>query len=301
MTEPTTVQNDDVVVFLAGGNGRASAPLVPVPQSDAAVNVADLAVTRGDGVFESIGVVGGRLIELPRHLARLAHSAELLELPPPDLAAFEAAAHTALAAHAPAPELLVKLFHSRGVETPAHTIDGPTGWVQVLEGADHTAARRDGVRVVLLDRGYRSDIAQTAPWLLQGAKTLSYALNKAALREAARRDADDVVFVSTDGVLLEGPTANVVVRHGDVFRTPRTDLGILAGTTQAAFFDTVRAQGLTAEEAVLTPDDLTTADAAWLCSSGRLLAPIRSLDGAPLPVDAHFTAHVLTQAFGLPT
>ena len=89
MTEPTTLPNDDVVVFLAGGGGRASAPLVPVPQSDAAVNVADLAVTRGDGVFESIGVVGGRLIELPRHLTRLAHSAELLELPAPDLAAFE--------------------------------------------------------------------------------------------------------------------------------------------------------------------------------------------------------------------
>src|SRR4051794_13839462 len=90
MTEATTVPNDDVVVFLPGG-GRASAALVAVPQAEAEVNVADLAVTRGDGVFESIGVVAGRPLELPRHLARLAHSAGLLELPAPDLAAFEAA------------------------------------------------------------------------------------------------------------------------------------------------------------------------------------------------------------------
>jgi 4-amino-4-deoxychorismate lyase len=273
--------------------------MTPISESEATVNVADLAVTRGDGIFESIGVIDGRFIELPRHLRRLAHSAELLELPEPDLEAFEAAARLALDAHAPAAELLVKLFHSRGVERSTGGVAGPTGWVQVLTGADHAEARATGIRVVTLDRGYRHDIAQTAPWLLQGAKTLSYALNKAALREAARRDADDVIFVSTDDVVLEGPTANVLVRHGDLFRTPRTDLGILAGTTQAAAFEALESFGFDTAEAVLTPADLVSADAIWLCSSGRLLAPVRELDGRSVPVDAELTMRLLATAFGL--
>ncbi|MFB2554432.1 aminotransferase class IV [Herbiconiux liangxiaofengii] len=295
-SETPSPRNDEVVVFLPGpGVGR---PMVALPRAEATVSVADLAVTRGDGIFESIGVVDGRFIELPRHLARLTHSAGLLDLPAPDVDAFEAAARLAVEAHPPAPELLVKLFHSRGVEE-ATGVEGPTGWVQVLPGADHSAARRTGIRVVTLDRGYRHDIAQTAPWLLQGAKTLSYALNKAALREAARRGADDVIFVSTDDVVLEGPTANVLVRQGDVFRTPRTDLGILAGTTQAAVFEALESLGFATEETVLSPADLVGSDGVWLLSSGRLMAPVRTLDGAPLPLDPALTAQLLATAFGV--
>lgn len=286
------VADEDLVVFVGAGDDRVGPVL---PMSDAAVNVADLAVTRGDGVFESIGVIDGRFIELPRHLARLKHSAVMLDLPEPDLEAFERAARLALEAHSPQRELLVKLLHSRGIEGA----DRASGWVQVLAGSDHGAARSAGIRVVTLDRGYRHDIAQTSPWLLQGAKTLSYALNKAALREASRRGADDVIFVSTDDVVLEGPTSNVVVRHGDVFRTPRPDLGILAGTTQAAVFETLDDLGFETSDAVIAPAELATADGLWLLSSGRLIAPVRELDGRPLPVDAAFTRTLLERTFGL--
>lgn len=80
-----------------------------------------------------------------------------------------------------------------------------------------------------LDRGYRSDVAATSPWLLQGAKTLSYAVNMAALREARRRGADDVVFVSTDGLILEGPSSTVISRRGDEFVTPPQNSGSCRG------------------------------------------------------------------------
>jgi 4-amino-4-deoxychorismate lyase len=307
MTDVTGERMGDLVVFL--GESKAAAPGVDaasaeaaeaeagaaVPLGEARLSVADLAVTRGDGIFESIGVIDGRFIELERHLARLEHSAALLDLPRPDTGAFAAAARRGVAAHEPAPELLVKLFYSRGIENA----DTPSGWVEVLTGGDHRAARSTGIRVVALDRGYRHDVAQTSPWLLQGAKTLYYALNKAALREAARRGADDVIFVSTDDVVLEGPTSNVLVRHGDLFRTPRTDLGILAGTTQAAVFETLAARGFEAVEAALSIADLGSADAIWLLSSGRLIAPVRELDGESIPVDHDFTAGLLAETFGV--
>ncbi len=123
------------------------------------------------------------------------------------------------------------------------------------------------------------------PWLLAGAKTLSYAVNRAAFREAARRDADDALFVSSDGYLLEGAISNLVMRTGKRIVTPRTDLGILTGTTQADLFRWAEGAGYETGYELLTPDDLLAADAAWLVSSVRHAAAVREIDGQAFPVD----------------
>ena len=68
--------------------------------------------------------------------------------------------------------------------------------------------------MLLLDRGFTAQAAQAAPWLLAGAKTLSYGVNMAALRYAAEHGADDAIFVGSDGGVLEAPTASVVVATG---------------------------------------------------------------------------------------
>jgi 4-amino-4-deoxychorismate lyase len=133
-----------------------------------------------------------------------------------------------------------------------------------------------------------------SPWLLAGAKTLSYAVNRAAFREAARRDADDALFLSSDGYLLEGPVSTLVMTSGDRMVTPRTDLGILAGTTQADIFRFAEQRGYTTSYELLTPQDLAEADAAWLVSSVRHAAPIRSVDGVDRGVDAELSDAINT-------
>ncbi|WP_158865125.1 aminodeoxychorismate lyase [Leifsonia sp. AG29] len=257
------------------------------------VRITDLAVTRGDGVFETIAVIKGHPQALEPHLARLAHSAALLDLPEPALDVWRLAVHEGVADYlsrngvtldGEGAELFAKLIYSRGVEGTGR----PSGWIFVDKGEDFTADRQ-GIRVVSLDRGYRHDVAETSPWLLAGAKTLSYAVNRAAQREAVRRGADDVLFVSSDGFALEGPTSNVVIRTGDVVRTPQTDQGILAGTTQADVFAFFEARGLTTEYGRITLEEVAAADAIWLVSSVRLAGPVTWLDGRDYPVD-----HALT-------
>src|SRR6476659_6189730 len=51
-----------------------------------ALSVGELSTQRGDGIFESIGVVDGHAQEVEPHLERLAHSARLCDLPAPHLA-----------------------------------------------------------------------------------------------------------------------------------------------------------------------------------------------------------------------
>ena len=75
------------------------------------------------------------------------------------------------------------------------------------------------------------------------------------------------------------------MRTGTRIVTPRTDLGILEGTTQADLFRFAESSGYETAYELLRPEDLLAADAAWLVSSVRHAAPIREIDGKPFPVD----------------
>jgi 4-amino-4-deoxychorismate lyase len=182
-----------------------------VDASAPALRVGELSTQRGDGIFETIGVVDGHPQEARPHLERLRNSARICELPEPNLPQWEAAIARAVATLPRSGEFALKLVLSRGVEHgPA-----PTAWLHLSPAADFSAVRERGIRVVTLDRGYDRGTAERAPWLLLGAKTLSYAVNMAALREARRRGADDTIFVTSDGYVMEGPTSSVILRHGD--------------------------------------------------------------------------------------
>ena len=259
----------------------------------------DQGATRGDGVFESLLVVGGHPRKLQAHLDRLAGSARLLELDIPAEDTWRRAIATAIGEyrrqHLPGAgtveddELVVKLLVTRGVEGAAT----PVCWVQAsVPGPAGRRQRQTGIDVILLDRGYDSDIGERAPWLLLGAKTLSYAVNMAALRYAHAQGADDVIFTSADGQVLEGPTSTVLLAHLEIsddgaggvrtvrrLITPQLDSGILPGTSQGALFTAAKAAGWELGYGPLEPRDLYDADAVWLISSIRLLAPVNHIDG----------------------
>lgn len=270
--------------------GETSAPEWRFVDPDApVVSALDLGATRGDGIFETVSVDHGRAQALEHHLRRFAKSAAMLDLPEPDLEVWRRVILAVVASLDPAREAFVKIVMTRGIEYG----DRPTGWAYGAYSPDFSQQRAEGVSVVLLDRGYRHDVEQTSPWLLAGAKTLSYAVNRAVAREAARRGADDVVFVSSDGILLEGPNSTLVYRRGNALLSPGTGLGILDGTTLGNVFRWAESLGMTTGYELTTPDILRAADAAWLVSSVRLAAPIRAIDGEPFTVDTDFTARMI--------
>src|SRR5438105_6734626 len=179
--------------------------------------------------------------------------------------AFEAAAWErfvldALAGWHEPGEAALKLVLTRG------PLAGPsTGYLTLADlPPDYPRQRREGLRVITLDRGLTSDAFGTAPWLLGGVKTLSYAVNVAAQREAERRGCDDAIFVSSDGVVLEAPTSSVVWCSGRRLRTtPRGATGILAGTTQQLLFERAAAAGWDCADEAVHLDQLHAADVVW--------------------------------------
>ena len=250
-----------------------------------ALRVGELSAQRGDGVFETLGVIGGRPQAVGPHLARLGTSAAICELPEPNTTQWQAAIAHVVDRVPDEGEIVLKLVYSRGVESgPA-----PTAWLHATAAPDFGPVREGGIRAVTLDRGYPHGVADQAPWLLMGAKTLSYAVNMAALREARRRGADDAIFLTHDDFVLEGPTSTVMLRTGGVYVSPVPSRAILHGTTQQSAFEHLRAAGEHTEYRDVRVDELRVADAVWLLSSLRMAVPVTELDGRPLAVDLERT------------
>jgi 4-amino-4-deoxychorismate lyase len=274
-----------VVVTL---DGELRDPQAPLLYAD------DLAAVRGDGVFESLLVRDGRPCLLEAHLGRLTQSARLTDLPAPELPRWRAAVGTAVSSWTAGggDEGVLRLVYSRGRESsPPAGAAGPAtsctayAMIGALPGRV-AAARRAGVAALTLDRGLPADGAADMPWLLAGAKTLSYAVNMAALRHAERHGAGDVIFISSDGYVLEGPRSTVVIATDidgkAALLTPPPWYPILRGTTQQALFEVARNKGYDCDYRLLRPADLVAAEGVWLVSSITLAARVHTLDGKPL-------------------
>lgn len=294
-----------VLVFVDPSTPAGRLADASVPQ----LLVTDQGVVRGDGVFESMLYTAGAVRKLDAHLSRLRVSAASCELNLPDEQAWRASITTAVTHYeqdrsdvpGDPDEAVVKLVVTRGPEGQPHG----TAWVTVSPAPETGRRQREeGIAVVLLDRGYDSSLAERAPWLLMGAKTLSYAVNMAALRHARKLGAEDVIFTSSDGRVLEGPTSTVLLAtHVNGVKrlvTPMLETGILPGTTQGAIFSAAEAAGWTLGYGPLEPRHLLEADALWLVSSIRLLAPVTSIDGTPIARDRslHDELSALLEAIG---
>ncbi|MCP2030027.1 4-amino-4-deoxychorismate lyase [Okibacterium sp. HSC-33S16] len=255
-----------------------------VPSTEPILTAFDAGAGRGDGIFETLGAHDGFARGVDAHLQRLRASASKLDLPAPHDGQWRAAIAQVLAELPSEGQASIRLTMTRGTEAA-----GPTCWVTGTAITGDFPERTNGVRVVTLSRGYANDVGESAPWLLVGAKTLSYAINMAALREAHRRGADDVIFTSTDGFALEGPTSSLLVRHGSTIVTPAIQFGILAGTTQADLFSFLDAEGFSCEYRTIAVDELIQADAVWLVSSVRLAVPVTEVNATTISTDLGLT------------
>ena len=189
----------------------------------------DLGLLRGQAAFETLRVYGGKPFRLEEHLDRLAASSERIGLPAVDRAALSGLARDTLNACGEA-DCVLRFYWTGGREG----VSEPTGLalVSVLP-SDLDERRARGIELISLQLALDTALRSTSPWLLGGVKSTSYAVNMAAEAEARRRGADDAVFLSKDGIVLEGPVTNVWWREGSRLLTPELGLGILAGVTRS--------------------------------------------------------------------
>ena len=250
-------------------------PETPVLRAD------DLGVARGESVFETLRIAGGRAAFLDLHLERFARSAArvAIELPGgwPELVALATGAWDA-------DDGVLRLTCSKGAPGA-----GPVGFALVTPvPATSVAAREHGVSAVTLALGVPARLRVDAPWLLGGVKSTSYAVNMATLRAAEAAGVEDAVWTSSDGYVLEAPTSTVAwVTDGRLVTPPAEQVGTLPGTTAAV---ALALSPVPVDVRLGTVDELRGADEVMLLSSVRGVTPVVRLDGRALPVGPVTTA-----------
>ncbi|MCM0674576.1 aminotransferase class IV [Micromonospora phytophila] len=251
-----------------------------VPAGEPVLRGDDRGVLHGDGLFETMHLRAGRPWLRDAHLARLARAAAAVELALPPTGVLVELLETVCAGWPAEVEGALRLVCTRGPEGGGP----PTVYATLGEVPAATrAARRDGITVATLPLGVPARVRTALDWLPAGIKSTSYAVSTAARRWAARAGVDDVLWVSSDGYALEGPSANVVWLAGDTLCTvPPAQTGVLPGVTAAWLLAHARDLGLRADERMVTPAGLRAADGVWFTSSVRGLAEVRTLDATPL-------------------
>lgn len=240
-----------------------------VDESQARVSVYDHGFTTGDGVFESVKVVGGEPFALTRHLDRLARSAKELDLPAPDPGRIRDGVSELLADNPALTQARLRITLTGGVG-PLGSQRGEAGptLVMALAPLEHAEGSCDVAFVPWPRNEYGA---------LAGVKSTSYAENVRALAYARRQGAGEAIFANIAGNLCEGTGANVFIVHEGRLMTPPLRAGCLAGVTRDLLVEWVGAA-----EVEVPAERLRDAEEAFLTSTARDVQPIRMVDGWPL-------------------
>ncbi len=251
------------------------------PAEAAVVSPLDRGFLFGDSVYETIRTYGGRPFLLREHLLRLRRSAERLEIPHErTVVDIDTEIHRTIAA-AGLPETAIRVVLTRG--------RGPLGYAPedcgpptlVVHGRPcpgiPEALLREGVDVAIVD------VTRNARTSLDPAIKSSNLLNNfLAWRAAQRLGAYEPILLNAAERLTEGATSNLFVVRSERLLTPPLEDGLLEGITRGLVLGLAGGAGLGALEESLGPDDLRTADEAFLTSTLKGVLPIRRCDGWPI-------------------
>jgi branched-subunit amino acid aminotransferase/4-amino-4-deoxychorismate lyase len=239
---------------------------------EARVSALDAGFLLGDGLFESLRAGGGVPYLLDRHLARLLSAAGELEFSdvPSGEELSEQVQRTLDGAEVEDAYVRVTVTRGSGAIALGSPPGPPTVVIAVLPAPP--AQLGEGLEVTLIE---------TPAELGAKAKSTSRQHAVAARRRVERRGAQEGLYVSPSGRILEGISSNVFIVAGGQLLTPPVE-DCLPGITRGRLLELARGAGLTALEAPVEVDELIGADASFATNAVQGVRTIRALDGARL-------------------
>ena len=280
-------------------NGRISTA------ADAVVPVFDHGFLYGEGVYETLRTYHRLPFLYERHASRLRNSAALMALPVPfsDDELLKAMNDTVSAhgSRAGIGEAYIRVLLTRGVGeltyNPAATPVPTT--VIIVKPFPEPAARTfgEGIKVSLVD------VRRNHPMALNPMIKSNNLLNNAlAMQQALRNGAEEALMCNQAGELVECSQSNFFVVRRGALLTPPLSAGLLPGITRAFVMELAAELAIPASESRLTPEDLQTADEAFITGTTREVTPVVRVDalaigtGQPGPISRKLLAHFRTRA-----
>ncbi len=233
-----------------------------------AIDAGHRGIAYGDGLFETMRVHAGGVPWWSRHWARLAQGAQRLRLRLPDAGFVEAQARDLLRGQG---DGVLKLIASRGAGGRGYAPSpmAEPDWQLALHPPP--APPPGGIAL----RWCATRLAHQP--LLAGLKHCNRLEQVLARAEwdadaAGDRDADEGLMLDQDGFVVCATAANVFVLCDGRWRTPLLDRCGVAGVCRGWALE-----ALDAVEAWLSPADVESADAVFLCNAVRGILAVARL------------------------
>ncbi|TDN39307.1 hypothetical protein E4631_15440 [Hymenobacter sp. UV11] len=225
----------------------------------------------GDGFFETLIFMAGRLRLVTDHLARMQQAAATLHLELPTALATAEALQTTLARLAianelPAARLRLQLWRAGGGRyTP------PTDAAEWLATAEPFAADNSALMYVDFARE-----TTTLPSPLSFCKGPQAWLYVRAAHERQQRGLDEIILCDAAGYVAETGAAAIFWLKNNVLYTPALASGCVAGVRRAAVLRAALAAGQACQEGLYQREALLAADAVFTANAAAL-RPVRGV------------------------
>ena len=222
------------------------------------IPVENLAIWRGDGIFEAIAIHNGYLFAIDKHMERFAKSAEKMFFDDIDFTKIK--------------EDLISI---------ATKFDN--GYMRVIIGRGTDKDKSD-VYIFYQDLiNFPESFSlqsQKAHWQSGGdfsldevenigSKTISYAMNINQTRLAQKSGYTDSLLLNKDGIVLEGPTFCVSWIIDNKIYVPSLDLGILDSITRRTLIDIAKEAGLDLKVENIHINDIYNVDTVFALSTAK--------------------------------
>jgi branched-chain amino acid aminotransferase len=263
-------RNDKVLVYVNGAFA---------PRNEAVVSVFDSGFALGDGVWEGLRLVKGRLISLEAHLDRLFEGARSIQL---DIGLTREgvvkAVQDTLDRNGMTDGAHVRLMVTRGVkktpnQDPRFVIGGATIVIVAEYKKPNPEAKARGL--ALFTSTFRTSTPDVFDLRLNSHSRLNLIQ---ALIQAINAGADEALMLDPRGFVASCNSTNFfIVRRGEIWTS--TGAYSFKGITQANVVDAWRGAGKVARECDFTLAQVYSADEAFVTGTLGGVTPVTKVDG----------------------
>ena len=263
-------RNDSVLVYV---NGQF------VSRDEARVSIFDSGFVLGDGVWEGLRLVRGRIISLQAHMDRLFEGARSIAL---DIgmsrAQVEQAVWGTLRRNAMTDGVHIRLMVTRGLKkTPNQDPRFAIGQATIIIVAEYKSPRPEtkAKGLALFTSAFRTSTPDVFDLRLNSHSRLNLIQ---ALIQAINAGADEALMLDQRGFVASCNSTNFFIVRGDELWTS-TSLYSFKGITQANVISAWRAAGRIARECDFTLAQVYSADEAFVTGTLGGVTPVTRVDG----------------------
>ena len=222
------------------------------------IPVENLAIWRGDGIFEAIAIHNGYLFAIDKHMERFAKSAEKMFFDDID---FEKIKEDLISIASKFDNGYMRVIIGRGTDKDKSDV---YIFYQDLINFPESFSLQSQKAHWQSGGDFSLDEVENI-----GSKTISYAMNINQTRLAQKRGYTDSLLLNKDGIVLEGPTFCVSWIINNKIYVPSLDLGILDSITRRTLIDIAKEAGLDLKIENIHIDDIYNVDTVFALSTAK--------------------------------